>query len=256
MSSVCFSVYFTNCYLLTTATTAPTITKAISSVCSKCGIIKKTGISSCCARRGSWFQDCGDAGDENFGHTWLEGIQSCKGHLIASECICITLQMMVYSAPPSQSKRWFLLHVVCLYFTNAHLLAVATTASAFTKAISSVCSKCGTFKTSGINSCCASGGSWFQDCGDAGDDKFGHTWFNGILACSAISSLSGESQSRRIPHEKSVVAQQARAAEQSQSTGDLHHDHVHAVVTANCKGCDMLTSTVAWTSVSLIFLYV
>ena len=98
-SSVCFSAHFTDCHLLAVATTAPAFTKAISSVCSKCGTFKASGISSCCARGGSWFEDCGDAGDDNFGHTWFEGTQACKGHLTASESICITLQTMVYAAP-------------------------------------------------------------------------------------------------------------------------------------------------------------
>jgi len=254
------------------ATTAPTITKAISSVCSKCGIIKKTGISSCCARRGSWFQDCGDAGDENFGHTWLEGIQSCKAvattapaitKAISSVCSkCGTIKKTGISSCCARGGSWF---EDCgdagddnfghTWFEGIQSCKV-TTAPAITKAISSVCSKCGTIKKTGISSCCARGGSWFEDCGDAGDDNFGHTWFEGIQACKTISSLSAESNSRRIPHEKAVVDQQSRAAAQSQSTGDLHRDHVHGVVTANSKGCDMLTSTVAWASFSLIFLYV
>ena len=50
-----------------------------SSGCSKCGTIMKSGTLSCCARGGAWFQKCGDAGDTNFDHTWVEGIQACKG---------------------------------------------------------------------------------------------------------------------------------------------------------------------------------
>ena len=47
-------------------------------VCSKCGIIKKSGKSSCCSRGGSWFGKCGSAGDSNHEHTWSEGILACK----------------------------------------------------------------------------------------------------------------------------------------------------------------------------------
>ena len=61
-------------------TTAPpfamlTSTKA---VCPKCGTVKKSDKRSCCARGGAWFKNCGDAGDTQFDHTWLEGVQACK----------------------------------------------------------------------------------------------------------------------------------------------------------------------------------
>ena len=48
-------------------------------VCSKCGIIKRSGKSSCCSRGGSWFGKCGSAGDSNHEHTWSEGILACNG---------------------------------------------------------------------------------------------------------------------------------------------------------------------------------
>ena len=47
--------------------------------CVKCGMSKKSGKYSCCARGGAWFKSCGDPSDPNFGHTWTEGIQACKG---------------------------------------------------------------------------------------------------------------------------------------------------------------------------------
>ena len=48
---------------------------------------------------------------------------------------------------------------------------------------SSTCLKCGTFDKSGQLSCCARGGTWFNKCGDPGDSKFDHTWFEGTQAC-------------------------------------------------------------------------
>ena len=39
---------------------------------------KKSGKLSCCGRGGSWFGDCGSAGDVNAGHTWYEGIRACQ----------------------------------------------------------------------------------------------------------------------------------------------------------------------------------
>ena len=53
-------------------------TTAISSVCSRCGTIGKSGKSSCCGRGGSWFKNCGGSGNKKLHHTWYEGIQACK----------------------------------------------------------------------------------------------------------------------------------------------------------------------------------
>ena len=47
---------------------------------------------------------------------------------------------------------------------------------------SSGCAKCGTSKA-GKRSCCARGGAWFKNCGDAGDTKVDHTWTEGVQAC-------------------------------------------------------------------------
>ena len=62
-------------------------------VCPKCGIFKKSGKINCCASGGAWFNQCGDAGDSKFDHTWLEGKESCKrtGKLIGSaiQCKCM-----------------------------------------------------------------------------------------------------------------------------------------------------------------------
>ena len=46
--------------------------------CTQCGTTKKSGTSSCCARYGSWFKQCGDEGEKGFPYTWAEGIQACK----------------------------------------------------------------------------------------------------------------------------------------------------------------------------------
>ena len=42
---------------------------------------------------------------------------------------------------------------------------------------------CATLKKSGKRSCCGPGGAWFKNCGNPGDPKFGHTWFEGLEAC-------------------------------------------------------------------------
>ena len=47
-------------------------------VCPKCGTIKKSAKASCCGRGGSWFRNCGSAGNRKFPHTWSEGVLTCK----------------------------------------------------------------------------------------------------------------------------------------------------------------------------------
>ena len=54
-------------------TTAP-----MSHICPKCGTIWKSGKMSCCGRGGSWFKNCGNAGNANLDHTWYEGIWACR----------------------------------------------------------------------------------------------------------------------------------------------------------------------------------
>ena len=54
---------------------------------------------------------------------------------------------------------------------------------ATTVARRNTCSKCRSTKKSGKLSCCARGGAWFKNCGDAGERKFDHTWAEGIQAC-------------------------------------------------------------------------
>ena len=58
-----------------TPTDATTITV---SVCVRCGTIEKSDKMSCCGRGGSWFKNCGGAGNTKLHHTWSEGIQACK----------------------------------------------------------------------------------------------------------------------------------------------------------------------------------
>ena len=47
-------------------------------VCLQCDIIAKSGKSSCCGRGGSWFGNCGSAGNAKLRHTWYEGIRVCE----------------------------------------------------------------------------------------------------------------------------------------------------------------------------------
>ena len=69
-------------------------------------------------------------------------------------------------------------------FTNACVSApLITTTPRIETTVGSACPKCGTLKKSGKRSCCAPGGTWFQNCGDGSNSNVDHTWFEGIQAC-------------------------------------------------------------------------
>ena len=63
-------------------TTSP-ITAKPSATCPKCVAIKNSEKLSCCARGGSWYNNCGDEVNAKFDHTWYEGVEACKGNLTA-----------------------------------------------------------------------------------------------------------------------------------------------------------------------------
>ena len=65
-----------------------------------------------------------------------------------------------------------------------------------------MCTKCSTFKKSGKRSCCALGGAWFKNCGDAGDRHFGHTWSEGIQACKGVPILVESAKNAIMLHEE------------------------------------------------------
>ena len=58
--------------------TPAVMSTTISPACLKCGIIKKSGKTSCCGRGGSWFGNCGGSGNAKLQHTWIEGILECR----------------------------------------------------------------------------------------------------------------------------------------------------------------------------------
>ena len=81
--------------------------------------------------------------------------------------------------------------VSCTFFmlmATFSLAETSTTMSAFVVS-STGCPKCDTAKKSGKRSCCARGGAWFKNCGDAGDTKYNHTWTEGIRACQGFATL-------------------------------------------------------------------
>ena len=56
--------------------------------CDKCGLFDDSGILSCCAPGGTWFQNCGGNNEPHFDHTWVEGAQACDSKLVFCCCCC------------------------------------------------------------------------------------------------------------------------------------------------------------------------
>ena len=150
----------------------PVATKAarVFLVCPKCGINKKTGQLSCCARGGAWFKNCGDFCGANVTYTWFEGIRACEGE---ETCFIFFLMLALCACLP------------CIRNNKCVLSFVAANVTASTSA----CPQCGKFAQSGKLSCCARGGAWFKSCGDPGDTKYEHTWEEGTETCKCSSNV-------------------------------------------------------------------
>ena len=74
-----FVLFYVHAAATEAASVIPSVVSSGIAGCLKCGTIKKHGKRSCCARGGTWFDNCGDDGDTHFDHTWIEGIRACKG---------------------------------------------------------------------------------------------------------------------------------------------------------------------------------
>ena len=87
--------------------------------------------------------------------------------------------------PTPSSQRWLARWQIASVSiaTSLTTLGIASTIMA--------CPRCGTFKKSGRVSCCATGGTWYKNCGDADNRNTGHSWLEGVEACKRKSKLSG-----------------------------------------------------------------
>ena len=95
---------------------------------------------------------------------------------------------------------------------HADDISAETSTTKSLNVVSSSCSKCGTLKNSGKQSCCARGGAWFKNCGNDGDAQFDHTWVDGIEACKdAMSSLNSPMQVEL--HNEGVIEDQMNSTE-------------------------------------------
>ena len=77
---------------ITKVATTPVPENTLTGKCPQCGITI-SGKISCCLRGGAWVGKCGNPGDNNFEHTFAEGIAVCKGRT----CIRVLLPMWCWS---------------------------------------------------------------------------------------------------------------------------------------------------------------
>ena len=156
-------------------------------MCPKCGT-RKSGQSSCCGRGGSWFEKCGDSGDDSFAHTWFEGITACKTKS-KRVCIlpgCVLVPYLSIPVDPCWWRLWrFCKFNLCTrsfrstYDTGNPITPPKTTPTSGAGPLWTLCPKCGISPDGLSRSCCGAGGAWFGKCG--GNKK--HTWREGIDAC-------------------------------------------------------------------------
>ena len=138
-------------------------------------------------------------------------------------------------------------HVITFPFflclTNARIKTPART----TTTMSSVCPKCGTIGKSGKSSCCGRGGSWFRNCGRAGNAKHGHTWFEGIRTCKTLA----QSKASAIGKE-SNAAQQQTSSDESDCTFTEEYD-VGTVTSKATTTAVTIVPTMITTIISLAY---
>ena len=95
----------------------------ISSACPKCGAIEKSGKTSCCGRGGSWFRNCGSAGNSHLKHTWHEGIRACATRARAHFKRVVGPQVNAAQAPSSSASTT----MMSLGNTSAKMLMTSLT---------------------------------------------------------------------------------------------------------------------------------
>ena len=128
----------------------------------------------------SMFQSATSFRQELCGHAWVHSTASksmmfkgSPGSISQTECHASPLQRWL--------ARWRV--------ASTPTISSLTTAGVASSTIQ--CQNCGTFKKSGRVSCCATGGTWYKKCGDAGNRSAGHSWLEGVEACKRKSKLSG-----------------------------------------------------------------
>ena len=114
------------------------------------------------------------------------------------------------------------------------------------------CSKCGIIKKSGKFSCCASGGAWYNDCGDVRNPSFGHTWLEGIQACTHLSLFSSKTEVL-VRHERLNATLERNNLQQKPI--DFTGDRTPSLGTTNCIGFCSLLKVIIFMSIVGIILH-
>ena len=104
-------------------------------------------------------------------------------------------------------------------------------------AVKSRCVNCGTSKKSGKRSCCARGGDWSENCGDAGDTKLEHTWIEGIQACKDF-SLSVTSPLQDVIIRRVGIIDQLRNIRRSRNATRQQTDMYHRTIVSDTVSTD------------------
>ena len=138
-----------------------------------------------------------------------------------------------------------------MLLTPPHISTEVSAITSLPTASRSGCPKCGTIKKSAKRSCCARGGAWFKNCGDAGDPRFDHTWTEGIQACqSSARSASNKSPLQVMIHGGGLLSYSLSTADSRNSTGHQENSTQVGIVldtklsSTACDGCVVLATVV------------
>ena len=108
-------------------------------MCPKCGSIKKSGKRSCCGRGGSWFRNCGSAGNAKLDHTWYEGIQVCKARTqskrASGQQSNAAQQLKPMNASEVANSKTVIRPVKTFVFTSSNTPTIASTPNPVKKSI-------------------------------------------------------------------------------------------------------------------------
>ena len=117
------------------------------------------------------YQPCGAA--------WVNS-NATKDRMYEGTYVLLSERMCHASSTQRSLARWA---------TNVPIVKSLTTP--YIDLANMMCPNCGMFKKSGRASCCAPGGTWYKNCGGTGENKFDHSWFEGVEACKCKSNVDG-----------------------------------------------------------------
>ena len=164
-------------------------------------------------------------------HTWVEGMEACASASGSREAAARNMMLRSNGEPRA--------------FT-------ATTTT------DSVCPKCGIIAKSGKISCCGHRGSWFGKCGSARNDKFDHTWYEGIEACVSREAVTRDIVIRN--NGKPIVwpsnTTRQRHVSQHYTTAYYDIDGGSNAVSAKANGSGTVTTLASHCSIFLLVLVV